>query len=440
MRVLNALFSFCALAPGMASAATWHVSGSGDDANTGASAGQAFRTLQKAANATRPGDLVLVGDGTYVPPCQGCNVLDITTSGAPGAPIAFQAAAGAHPLVDFSNGWTGIQVDAAYISVSGFEVAGGAKNVSYAYAYANRKNLSNYLTGANGIIIDNFVDGSIPHHVAIRNNVVHDAPGGGISSCYADYVTIEGNTTYNNAFWTPYDSSGISIWEMRDVDGYAGYKNFIRRNLSYGNRNFIPFYQAGAITDGNGIIVDDNKNTQSNNLAYGGRTYVADNVVYLNGGSGIHAYDSQHVDIVGNTAYLNNQSPLIDEGQIFSNAGADVNILDNVEVAPPGKAFTSSYANGAGVTSDYNVYFSATVAAGLKGVSLGPHDSVADPLLAAPASGDFHLNADSPAIGAGTPRRAARFDFDRRPRPTPGGGYDGGAFQYAAPALRSSTQ
>jgi parallel beta-helix repeat protein len=48
-------------------------------------------------------------------------------------------------------------------------------------------------------------------HIIISNNVVHDAPGGGISTCYADYITIEQNTTYLNAFWSPYGNSGISI-------------------------------------------------------------------------------------------------------------------------------------------------------------------------------------------------------------------------------------
>jgi len=36
---------------------------------------------------------------------------------------------------------------------------------------------------------------------------------------------------------------------MRDTDHNTGYTNFLLDNLSYGNREYIPFYATGVITD-----------------------------------------------------------------------------------------------------------------------------------------------------------------------------------------------
>jgi hypothetical protein len=416
-------------APAMAGATTYYVSGSGSDFNSGLTPSTAFRTLQTAADLTKPGDTVSVMNGTYTPGGAGWDVLDITTSGTASAPITYTAMKGQYPVINFANGWTGIQIDAAYIKVEGFDVVGGGKNITLAYAQSQANNLNNYLTSANGIIVANFINGTIPHHVQISYNTVHDAPGAGIATCYADYITINNNITYRNAFWSPYGNSGISIWEMRDTDSNTGYKNYITYNLSYDNQEFIPFYAAGAITDGNGIIVDDNMNTQSNNVAYHGRTYVANNITYMNGGSGIHTYSSQHVDIVNNTAWMNNQTSTINEGQIFANSASDVNILNNIGYAPSGKVFYTSYNNSKTVLYDYNDLFSTTLSAGRGGSALGPHDIVADPKFESTSTADFQLQPNSPAIDTGTTNKAPAHDYAGNPRPV-GKGYDRGAYEY----------
>ncbi len=419
------------LLPGAASATTWYVSGTGSDSNNGLSLAAPFATLQMAANQTHPGDTVMVLNGTYTVPCKGCDVLDITTSGTASAPITYQAYPGQTPAVNFLNAWVGINISANYITIDGFALAGGRTAVTLGYAKANATNLDNYRTSGNGIVVGcNSGSQTTFSHVIIHNNVVHDAPGGGIASCYADYITIQHNTTYLNAYWSPYAGSGISIWEMRDTDGNTGYKNFITGNLSYQNREYIDNIETGTITDGNGIIIDDNKNTQTNNVPYGGRSYVANNIVYQNGGSGIHTYDSAHVDIVYNTAYLNNQTPSINGGQIFGNTATDVNIINNILYAPPKKTYYSNYANDSSVRYNDNVLYSTTPKSGIKGLKPGPNDILANPLFNNPGSGDFTLATGSPAIGTATAQLAPATDFAGNPRPTPGAGYDRGALQY----------
>jgi len=430
-RFAHAIAGLLAALPAAASATTWYVSGTGSDSNTGSSLTAPFATLQHAANQTQPGDTVMVLNGTYTTPCKGCDVVDITTSGTATAPITYRAYPGQSPLINFLNAWVGINISANYIIIDGFELAGGRTAITLGYALSQTHNLNNYRTSGNGIVIGCNAGGQTTFsHVTIQNNIVHDAPGGGIASCYADYITIQGNTTYLNAYWSPYATSGISIWEMRDTDSNTGYKNFVTGNLSYQNREYVKNTETGTITDGNGIIIDDNKNTQTINVPYGGRTYVANNIVYENGGSGIHAYDSAHVDIVYNTAYLNNQTPSINEGQIFGNTATDVNIINNILFAPPKKDFYSNYANDPSVLYNDNVLYSTTPKDSEKGLAPGPNDIIANPLFNNPGNGDFTLLAGSPAIGAGTATLAPETDFAGKPRPTPGGGFDRGALQY----------
>ena len=56
----------------------------------------------------------------------------------------------------------------------------------------------------------------------------------------------------------------------------------------------------------------------------------------------------------------------------------------------------------------------------------------ADPQLVDPAGDDFHLQAGSPAIDAGSSLGAPTIDFDGNPRPRPGGGFAIGAYEFSS--------
>jgi hypothetical protein len=62
----------------------------------------------------------------------------------------------------------------------------------------------------------------------------------------------------------------------------------------------------------------------------------------------------------------------------------------------------------------------------------GDYPIEADPTFQNPADADFRLLASSPAIDAGSPVDAPRYDFDDNLRPL-GTGYDVGAFEYGTP-------
>lgn len=334
-----------------------YVSPLGQNSADGLSPKTALKTLQRASDLSEPGDLILVGSGTYEID-KGGALLTITKSGEPRRPITYQPAPGADVILKSNGAWEIIKImGARHIEIAGFRLIGNAKNVTAEEAKKQMSNLGNAPTCGNAIGIDSHRETKqIPAYITIRNCVVSDFPGGGIFANHADYLTFEHNTVYGCAIWSPYGNSGISIYQMTPIDNSTRHKNFIRNNVCFDNYQNIPFYYSNKndpskrkVTDGNGIIIDDLQNTQgwgkSCGYPYTGRTLVSNNIVFNNGGSGIHSFKSCRVDIVHNYAYNNNQHPTLRDGQIFSNSSFDMSIHNNIMVAPEGKPATSSYKN-----------------------------------------------------------------------------------------------
>lgn len=353
---------------------TYYVSGVGNDKNTGLSSSSAFRTIQKAANLTKPGDTVLIMNGVYKNARPAGQLVSITRSGTANAWIKFKAYPGHFPKLQH-NGWNGILIHngASYIEVNGLEVMGNNANITLDYAMSEKTNKLNPLTNGNCITVDGQKNGHI-HHIRIVNNKVHGCGGQGIGAGEADYVTIDRNVVFDNAWYSVYANSGISMGSNWNSDSYQGYKMFVTNNKVFNNRQYIDWLRTGTITDGNGIIIDSSKNQDNSKLGvYKGRTLVKNNLTFNNGGSGIHAYLSERVDIVNNTAFLNNQTPEITGGQIFANTSSDVKILNNILYAFPGKNVNSKWKNTK-VIYDYNIYLNSS-----KISVKGPNDIVADP-------------------------------------------------------------
>ena len=307
-------------------AKTIYVSGAGSDASAGLAPGSALRTLKAAASKTAPGDVVEVDDGVY-------DAFTITISGADGAWIRYVAKAGARPKIAF-KGWNGILIEAAHhIEVRGFEVAGPMADRTLAQCTADADATTpDPLCNGNGISVDARKVDAKAHHILIEDNDVHDCPGGGISAIESDYVTVEGNFVHGNALHTRYGASGISYLTPWNSDDTTGTKMIVRRNRTFGNKTLVKWVQIQKLSDGNGIIIDTSRNTGTTPpiAAYKGRFLVEDNLSVGNGGSGIHAFDSEHVDIVHNTTYQNGQ--VVGYAEIFANNSADVRIENNVMI------------------------------------------------------------------------------------------------------------
>ena len=299
---------------------TYYVSSEiGSDNNAGTSAAAPFATLQVAANHTAPGDTVLVMNGTYT---SGDPVLQITTGGTASAPITFAAAPGQTPVIDSSGNWNAIDIRAPYIVINGFTVVGNAASITLQQALANASPGTPFYDG-NGIAVH-------ASHVIVENNTVHDEPGGGIYTEGADYIQILNNVVYNNAHWSVYGNSGISVASSVNADSGAGPHIIISGNLVYGNSELVPEYRAGAITDGEGIILDSNS-------GYTGGFLVQNNTVHDNGSAGIEAFLSNNVAITVNILYGNNANGVVgaSDSQIFINQSNNVTITDNSTGDPP---------------------------------------------------------------------------------------------------------
>jgi hypothetical protein len=200
-----------------AAATVYYVSGNGSDSNNGKSASSPFRTLQKAANLTTPGDTVYIMNGTYTNPVPESDILYIDRSGAPGAYIRYKAYPGHKPVLQASKNWLGVKVDgAAYIIIEGLTVIGNNRNVTEAQAKTqikgdtgrdgvpNEEAKPEYSGNGIGIYYkyENFAQPS--HHVIVRGNTVKDFGGGGIETYGADFVTIEDNVVQANGWYTVY--------------------------------------------------------------------------------------------------------------------------------------------------------------------------------------------------------------------------------------------
>ncbi|MBG1258452.1 right-handed parallel beta-helix repeat-containing protein [Nostoc sp. BAE] len=395
----------------ISTATKYYVSGKGNDKNSGRTTSSAFRTIQRAADLTNPGDTVLLMDGVYKNGDPSGTVLDIKRSGRANAWITYKAYPGHRPKIQH-NGWHGIWIrdGASYIEVNGLEVAGNNGNITRAYGLSQKYNKLNPLTNGNCIGIDGEKNGR-PHHIRIINNKVRDCGGGGIGATGADYITIDSNEVYNNAWYSVYGCSGISLLNNWNSDNSQNYKMFITRNKVYNNRMLVPWHVSGKIQDGNGIIIDRGMNKQKGSKlsAYRGRTLIANNISYKNGGGGIHTFHSENIDIVHNTVYLNNQSPEISGGQISINASNNINVLNNILYSERGKKINSY--RGKNIRFDYNLNANSSSISGS-----GSSDIIADPLFMNASRGDFRLKSRSPAINSGMKFNSVTTDFLGDPR------------------------
>lgn len=450
---------------------TFYVSPSGTGTD-GLTEQTAFKKINDLYALTIPGDTVLVMNGTYTEPDFRAPVAYIDKSGRPDAYITYKNYPGHRPKIKSRNITAIRLVGASYVVIEGFDVEGSRDEISFDEAdrlLCEKPDSSQRVNMAHGNGIDMVAEYSdinkIPHHIIVRNNRVYNFGASGIGAQRADYLTIENNVVYGNAFYSPFDTSGISIYQMRDLEFIAEadagkiLKNIIRGNISYGNKNLFGFAAGfdgstcdrnAPLTDGNGIIIDDLRNTQNqkpelNKRPYRGRTLIENNIVYNNGARGINIYSSDHVDVVNNTSYLNaeTQNASIDS-EFSTNDVKDVRVLNNIFYVRPGRAANGvvSAANDtkgerASIRYDNNLVFGSSVFDAVSGANniVGQ-----DPKFINPDAVDFALGESSAAMDRGLASlgslRAPSVDQRGTSRPQRNG-IDIGAIEVAGAASQS---
>lgn len=363
----------------------------------------------------------------------------------------------------------GISVrNASYIVIQGFEIEGHMSEVTLdeattlnAFYKANPSAPITAVLDSSGITVGNggqaaVLAREIPHHIIVRDNIVHDVPGGGINALYADWVTIENNRVTRAAAYSPYGASALNIYRAKDVDSNTtAYKMIVRGNVASQAQNLFPCkcVSYAKETDGNGIILDQfNSSTTQTTTgntganppmppgtytmpAYAGRTLIANNIVTNNGGRGIHAFQSSNADIVFNTAVQNSQIAITGDGEITSQNARNIRAYNNIMVARADRpTHWIAFANAAAKTADVgtidfnqNILFGGNSSASQVQVTstqggLAANNRVGlDPRFSS-VSGNraFSLLANSPAansawIGGGIPTPLS--DVYSAPRP-----------------------
>ena len=406
---------------------TYYVSPQGNDTNPGTEA-QPWKTVQFAVNEALPGDILLVEDGVYQGP------IIMTRSGTPDAYVTLKAVNTWGAKIAVANGLgaeDGIKAVANYVTIDGFELYDTAPGSGH---------LGNGIT-----VYEN-------HHVTIRNNKIHDFGGSGIQATHFDHVLIENNVVYNNAKYNSNQPSGISLYQAVAVDDAPGYHAIVRNNRSYGNINLVPL-NANGTRDGNGILIDDFRNSAGENpgeVAFPYRTLIENNLCYDNGGKGIQVFKSDHVDIFNNTAYHNNHDEQ-NEGtwraELSLAYGDDTVWRNNIGVAKPGEGILEwnraiLIARSGETVWENNITYNGTPgelsvqvdnALETEAYLIANNQMGVNPLFTDAGSQDFSLTTESPAINAGSNDIVSFVDINYLTRPE--NAVDIGAFEFVDPGL-----
>jgi parallel beta-helix repeat protein len=336
MKYLLPFYFFCSFLTPIYATHYYVSSEIGNDSYQGISQQNPFKTLQKAANSVQPGDTVYVMNGTYTntdnePGFFQSQVVFMMRSGTPEAWITFEALEGHHPQIVIQQAF-GIRIVAAepfhtngtlaYIRLKNLKVVGNTLQIPLCDALNQPRSCNqhegdiNWNYNGSGISIGSenryAENGNVVHHIEVINCEVSNCAAAGISAYRCDYVTISQCKVYNNGWKSTFGSSGIHIYSPRHskVVDNVSFHFTISRNEVYNNRNEVPFFngqKCNGYTDGNGIIIDDANNLQSNNQAYSGRFLIENNVIYENGGSGISLFQSDNITLRNNTTYKNCQ-------------------------------------------------------------------------------------------------------------------------------------
>ena len=322
----------------------FYIAPTGRDANNGTQSAP-WATLQHANNAL-PTDGSAAGTCIHVTPGTYAAGVTLTAGGNQASPTGYVvwhcAVMDSCKITANGSPWARSFAILSpngpnYIVIDGFELAASSQAIY-----------------ANGIVISNNSGGPpngtpAAHHIWMLNNIIHGFGEGGIGTNEADWLFVLHNTVYDNAHVTcDAQGSGIGIVVAKETPNYtltsadkqwAPFHQVIAWNVTYDNA-LTQCGHAGAPydTDGNGIIIDTFNGSGVDDRLYPNETLVANNVTYNNGGKGIAIFRSAHVTVANNTAYNNNLDPWNQgepRGEIHNGGSFNNTYLNNVVYAMP---------------------------------------------------------------------------------------------------------
>jgi len=348
----------------------------GNDANAGTSAAP-WRTLQHAADVTNPGDTVIVNDGVYT---GGANVVTIGRSGTATAWLVFRAAHLWGAVIDGQNNTstTGFEVNGSYIRIEGFEVRN-----------TNRYGVDAY--GGSESAAGNHDIDVVQNHIHDIGHICTGSVGGIVGvDAYSDNLTIERNVIHDIGRLGPGEQGCVEPngnWQNHDHGVYNG----IGDNVVIRNNLFYNFTHGFAIQryNGNGAVTNG-------------------------------------LTIVNNTFAFPN--PWRDSHIIIATGVNNLLIANNIFYQPTTAAVWFDTGGLTNVTLSNNLSFGAAMSEGLSGMTSVGNLVNVNPGFVSVSGLDFHVQAGSPAIGAGMTLSSVPNDLDGYLRS--GTAYTIGAYQF----------
>jgi Bacterial Ig-like domain (group 2) len=357
--VLLAVFFLSASLSARSQTSTYYVAPNGSDGNNG-SQGFPFATIERADSLAAPGDTVIVMDGTYT------GDITLTANGTSRSPITYKAQNKWRAKLlgtGTGDGSAVIRVSGAHTVIQDFDITG---------------------SNANGIILA-YTGTTASYNQAI-GNYVHD-------------IVI------------PCDSNGGTAIETGGGDNYSG----ITHNDMIGNLvvNITQVQPCSGAPASSGLYAQ---------IPY---SVIANNIV-INVGYAIQAWHAaSNITVFGNTL-INDYRPItIGDGDAPGNVVDDYSLVQNNIIVNAGSTAIAETTGGTSTTGTHNQYIDNLVYGGNTTISLNnglqPIGTVyADPKFVSAATGDYHLQAGSPAIGAGLALAGVLTDFAGTPRPQSG--------------------
>jgi len=410
-------------APAAAQGSVYYVSLQGSDSNDG-SAARPWRNLDHAVEqAGKPGNTIYLRGGRYAYSSQ-LEVWINQDRGLGGANGQFLTLAG-HLGEQVTLANVRIIVDAPWVRIQGLRFENiGVGVVSWAGRSSHVEILDNTFEGPDfsyGAITLN-ADDSL-----VAGNTIRITGRSGLGAqSHGIYVMWGKNNVIRGNWISGATGYGIHVY---DEDKYPGYQPIFRDIILEGNTVTQSRERSGIIVSGaQGVTIE--------------RVLIRNNVISANNhvAISIGSYGAvvQDIDILNNTFYQNG----VQTGVAIDESGGSVGgvrIQNNIFDDSP----------NANCTSNCSWYSPAHISAApeVASVEVGnnlylpqsvPLDGVADaaamfgePLFVAPAAGDFHLQAASPAVDAGIALIGVTADKDGLPRPQ-GARYDLGAYERPA--------